>query len=97
MLHLAAVLLLFAAIFQIPDTIQAISAGLLRGIKDVKMPTVFIAIAYWVLGLPLGYLLAFHYGFGAKGIWLGFIAGLVFAAILLLLRFLRMSHKHNQN
>jgi len=96
-LHLAAVLLLFAAIFQIPDTIQAISAGLLRGIKDVKMPTVFIAIAYWVLGLPLGYLLAFHYGFGAKGIWLGFIAGLVFAAILLLLRFLRMSHKHNQN
>lgn len=95
-LHLAAVLLLFAAIFQIPDTIQAISAGLLRGIKDVKMPTVFIAIAYWVLGLPLGYLLSFHYGFGARGIWLGFIAGLVFAAILLFQRFFRMCHRHNQ-
>lgn len=94
--HLAAVLLLFAALFQIPDTIQAISAGLLRGIKDVKMPTVFIAIAYWVIGLPLGYLLAFPYGLGAIGIWLGFIAGLTFAALLLLLRFLNMSRKHNK-
>lgn len=94
--HLAAGLLLFAALFQIPDTIQAISAGLLRGIKDVKMPTVYIAIAYWVIGLPLGYLLAFPYGLGAIGIWLGFIAGLTFAALLLLLRFLNMSRKHNK-
>ncbi len=95
-LHLAAVLLLFAAIFQIPDSIQAISAGLLRGIKDVRIPTVFIAVAYWVLGLPVGYLLAFHFGLGATGIWLGFIIGLGFAAILLLLRFLRMSYTHSR-
>src|SRR5690606_22229679 len=55
---LAAGLLLMAAIFQISDSIQAIASGLLRGIKDVKIPTLIIAIAYWVIGLPAGYFLA---------------------------------------
>lgn len=84
---LAAYLLLFAAIFQISDSTQAISAGLLRGIKDVKAPTVFIAIAYWGIGIPAGCLLAFYFEMGAAGIWLGFITGLTLSALFLTLRF----------
>ena len=94
-LELAALLLLFAAVFQISDSTQAIGAGLLRGIKDVKYPTILIAIAYWVVGLPLGYFMAFRLKMGAPGIWLGLITGLTLASVFLLLRFLRMSKKKN--
>ncbi len=87
---LASFLLLFAAIFQISDSTQAISAGLLRGIKDVKVPTIFIAIAYWVIGIPAGWYMAFHLKMGAAGIWMGFIIGLTFSAIFLSLRFKKM-------
>ena len=88
-IEIAAILLIFAALFQISDAIQATSAGLLRGIKDVNVPTVFIAIAYWVLGIPVGYLLAFKYNMKAEGIWLGFIIGLTFSALFLTWRFLK--------
>ncbi len=86
---LASTLLLFAALFQISDSTQAIGAGLLRGIKDVKTPTILIAIAYWIIGLPLGYTLAFGFDMGAQGMWIGLIAGLSFASVFLILRFLR--------
>ncbi len=89
--NMAAYLLLFAAVFQISDSTQSISAGLLRGIKDVKVPTWFIFIAYWVVGIPIGYLLAFHYHMGAAGIWTGFIIGLTFSAVFLSLRFKKMA------
>ncbi len=89
--ELAAYLLLFAAVFQISDSTQSISAGLLRGIKDVKIPTYFIFIAYWVVGIPAGYLLAFNFDMGAAGIWMGFIIGLTFSAIFLSLRFKKMA------
>ncbi|SKA01381.1 MATE family efflux transporter [Sediminibacterium ginsengisoli] len=88
---LAATLLLYAAVFQVSDSTQAIGAGLLRGIKDVKLPTVYVTIAYWVIGLPFGYYLAFHADMGAQGMWLGLIAGLTVASVLLIYRFLRMS------
>lgn len=84
---LASVLLLFAAIFQISDSTQSVAAGLLRGIKDVKAPTYFIAVAYWVIGIPVGYWLAFHLKLGAVGIWVGFITGLSLSALFLTLRF----------
>lgn len=87
-------LILLAAIFQISDATQAIGAGLLRGIKDVKTPTVLIAVAYWVIGIPVGYLLAFKAGMGAAGMWVGFISGLTFAALFLVVRFLRMVKKN---
>ena len=93
-MHLTAVLLLFAAVFQISDSTQGIGAGLLRGIKDVKIPTLLVSIAYWVIGLPVGLVLAFHFGLHARGIWLGFIAGLTMASVLLLIRFIRMVRKH---
>jgi MATE family multidrug resistance protein len=92
-IKLAGWLLLFAAVFQISDSTQAISAGLLRGIKDVKAPTIFITIAYWVIGIPVGYLFAFHFKLGASGIWLGLITGLTFASGFLILRFRKMARK----
>jgi MATE family multidrug resistance protein len=95
-LELAALLLLFAAIFQISDSTQAIGAGLLRGIKDVKVPTVLITISYWIIGIPIGYILAFNLEMGTAGIWLGLIAGLTFSSAFLIIRFLRMSKRHLQ-
>ncbi len=94
-LQMAGLLLLFAAVFQISDSTQAIGAGLLRGIKDVKFPTILIAIAYWVIGLPLGYVLGFTFNMGASGIWLGLITGLTLASVFLISRFLKMSKKNN--
>lgn len=86
---LASALLLLAGVFQISDATQVIGAGLLRGIKDVKVPTYLVAIAYWVIGLPFGYIFAFPLKLGAAGMWLGFIAGLTFAALFLSLRFFK--------
>lgn len=93
---MASMLLLFAAIFQISDSTQAIAAGLLRGIKDVRTPTILIAIAYWVVGIPVGCLLAFTFKMGASGIWLGFITGLTASALFLSVRFLRMTGKRQE-
>lgn len=92
---LAATLLLYAAIFQISDSTQAIGAGLLRGIKDVKLPTLLVTIAYWVVGIPVGYFFAFHGGLGAAGMWLGFIAGLSLASGFLVWRFLKFNATRN--
>jgi len=92
-IELAALLLLYAAIFQISDSTQAIGAGLLRGIKDVKIPTLLVIIAYWVVGIPVGYLLAFTFKMGAPGIWLGLITGLTLASVFLMIRFLKMTKK----
>lgn len=91
--RLAATLLFLAALFQISDSVQAVAAGLLRGIKDVKIPTVLITVAYWIIGLPAGYLLAFHFKFGAVGMWLGFIVGLTFSAVFLSIRFLKLTSR----
>ena len=93
---IAAGLLLWAAVFQISDSTQVVAAGLLRGLKDVKMPTIYIAIAYWIIGIPIGYYLAFYQGFGATGIWIGFILGLSSSALLLTMRFLYFSKKYSK-
>jgi MATE family multidrug resistance protein len=85
---MAGQLLLVAALFQVSDSLQAIGAGLCRGIKDVKVPTVLVTVAYWVIGIPVGYWLAFVQGMGAAGIWWGFVVGLSMAALFLNRRFL---------
>ena len=84
-------LLVYGAFFQISDATQAIGVGLLRGMRDVKIPTILVAIAYWVIGIPLGYYLAFVNKMGATGIWIGFIAGLTVSSVLLNSRFLKQS------
>lgn len=86
----AAIMLLFyAAIFQISDATQAIGVGLCRGVKDVIWPTVYVAIAYWVIGIPIGYILAFTYQMGAAGIWIGLVVGLSVSSLLLNYRFFK--------
>ena len=84
---IASTLLIFAAIFQISDGIQATCQGALRGLGDVQYPTLICAVSYWVFGLPFGYLLASYFGYGVYGIWIGLCTGLGIASVLLLLRF----------
>jgi MATE family multidrug resistance protein len=89
----AAGLLFLAALFQLSDGLQVASAGALRGLKDARMPMVITLFAYWVVGMPLGWLLAFPLGLRTPGMWVGLIAGLSCAAILLFSRFLVLSRR----
>ncbi|WP_236975905.1 MATE family efflux transporter [Membranihabitans maritimus] len=91
----AAALLIFAGIFQISDAIQAIDIGILRGLYDVKIPTIWVSIAYWVIGIPFGYYLAFYQGMESRGIWLGLVTGLSIVAITLTFRFFKVSRSKN--
>ena len=84
---LAVRLLVVAGIFQLFDGGQVIASGALRGLTDVKVPTGITFVAYWVLSLPLGYVLAFHTPLGPVGVWTGLAAGLGCAAGLLSWRF----------
>ena len=92
---LASVLMLYAAVFQISDATQVIAVGLLRGIKDVKVPTLYIAIAYWVVGIPVGCLMAFTFKMGVTGMWIGFVSGLTFSSVLLNYRFFKLLNQKN--
>ncbi|MGH8031458.1 MAG: MATE family efflux transporter [Luteimonas sp.] len=88
---LATSLLLLAAAFQFPDGIQVLSAGALRGLEDTRVPMLLAAFAYWGIGMPLGAGLGLGLGWGPRGMWIGLIAGLIVAAVLLGARFLRSS------
>jgi MATE family, multidrug efflux pump len=83
----ASSLLIIAALFQLSDGTQAVGIGILRGLTDVKIPTAITFIAYWIVGLPVGYLLGFTFGLNVQGIWIGLLLGLTTSAILLTLRF----------
>ena len=85
-ISVAASLLIIAAIFQLSDGVQVVCASALRGLQDVKVPSVFIFISYWIIGLPLGYWFAFHAGMGPTGIWLGLLIGLTLTAIAMFMR-----------
>ncbi|MDA9349277.1 MATE family efflux transporter [Polaribacter sp.] len=84
---IASQLLFAAAIFQISDTIQVVVLGALRGLQDVKIPTIITFVSYWVIGFPISYFLGKASMYGSFGIWLGLLAGLSTAAILLYMRF----------
>jgi MATE family multidrug resistance protein len=83
----ASSLLIIASLFQISDGMQAVGIGILRGLTDVKIPTAITFIAYWIVGLPAGYLLGFTFELGVQGVWIGLLMGLTTSAILLTLRF----------
>lgn len=82
-------LLAMAALFQLVDGGQVVALGLLRGVQDTTVPMVIAALSYWAVGLPSSYLLGFVFDLGGVGIWLGLVAGLGCAAVLLTLRFWR--------
>lgn len=86
---LAAVLMVYAGLFQLVDAMQAIALGLLRGVQDTQVPMALAVVSYWLIGLPVGYALAFPLRMGPPGLWLGLLVGLAVAAILLMTRFWR--------
>ncbi len=90
---LAGLLITIAGIYQISDAIQSISLGALRGLLDNRVPLVANAACYWLLSLPTVYLLTFPLGFGAAGIWLGYLPWMVLTGLFFLWRFLRKTSK----
>ena len=93
----SAKLFIIVALFQLFDSAQVIILGALRGMQDVKIPTVIVFIAYWVIGFPI----SFYFGdinmLQEIGIWIGLLCGLLFSAVFLYLRFnyLANSKIHN--
>ncbi|MGM0580142.1 MAG: MATE family efflux transporter [Bacteroidota bacterium] len=92
-ISIAASLLIIAALFQLSDGVQVVGLGALRGMGDVKLPTLVTFMAYWVIGLPCGYLLAFTLDFGEQGVWYGLLIGLSVTAVILFIRFNNKSKK----
>jgi len=90
---IASKLLFIAAIFQISDTVQVVALGALRGMQDVKIPTLITFIAYWLIGFPIMYYLSIYTEYGSSGIWFGLLAGLTVSGILLFIRFNYLSKK----
>jgi MATE family multidrug resistance protein len=85
--NIASSLLIIAGLFQISDGIQAVGLGILRGIRDIKKPTIVTFVSYWIISIPLSYLLGIKYGYGVYGIWVGLSIGLTLAAIFHVIRF----------
>ena len=92
-IDLSASLIVIAVFFQLSDGVQVVSLSALRGLKDVKIPTIVTFIAYWILGLPIGYWLGFKYNFNVEGIWIGLLIGLTTAAVMLSFRFNKLTKR----
>ena len=90
---IAAQLLVIAGFFQLFDGTQVVGLGVLRGMGDVNIPTFITFVAYWIIGLPIGYYLGIVLGFGAEGIWYGLTLGLLVSAALLFIRFDKLSRR----
>lgn len=86
-------LLIIAAFFQLSDGLQVVCLGALRGMKDVKIPTAITLFAYWGVGLPSSYMLAFWFGLSVEGVWYGLMIALTAAAVLLFMRFNYLSKR----
>jgi MATE family multidrug resistance protein len=91
---LASTLLIIAGIFQLFDGTQVVSVGALRGLNDVKIPTLMIFCAYWLFTIPLAWALAFPLELGANGVWIGLACGLAVSATLLTSRFEQLARQH---
>jgi len=85
--RLAATLLLIGASFFVTDGVQAIAAGALRGLNDTRVPMLFAAVSFWLIGFTCAYGLAFPGRLGAVGVWIGFSVGVATFAVLLVCRF----------
>jgi MATE family multidrug resistance protein len=84
-IHTGIGLFLVAAVFQLFDGVQAVATGALRGLGNTHTPMLVNLAGHWALGLPLAYVLAFWYGMGAQGLWIGLASGLIFTGAVLLL------------
>ena len=86
-------LMLVVAAFQLVDCLQVVASGLLRGMKDTKVPMIIAVISYWGLGVPTAYILGLHTELGGLGIWIGLAIGLTAAGIFMNLRFWQSAKK----
>lgn len=86
LIAIAASLIPIAGVFQIFDGLQAVGAGVLRGMGDTRVPLVAMACGYWLIGVPVSVFLAYRTGLGPQGLWWGFVAGLASVAFFLLIR-----------
>ncbi len=89
--EIATGLMIIAAFFQLSDGTQVVGLGALRGMGDVKVPTLVTFIAYWVISIPLAYYLGFELKMGGVGIWIALSLGLTLSAIMLCWRFKKLS------
>ncbi len=90
---IAAKLLLVSAFFQISDGIQVVVLGALRGLQDVKIPTLITFIAYWLIGFPVSYYFGLFSEYKSTGIWMGLLLGLTASAVMLYIRFNYLTKK----
>jgi len=86
--------LIYAIFFQISDAIATPTQGVLRGYKDVNPAFIICFVAYWIIGLPTGYVLATYTDMGAYGYWVGLITGLAIGAVLLLSRLIIVQRRY---
>lgn len=86
-IDISAALLVIVAFFQISDGTQAVGLGILRGITDMKIPTLITFAAYWLMGLPSGYFMAFKLDMGIYGVWYGLFISLTASALFMMIRF----------
>lgn len=86
LIAVAGVLIPIAGVFQVFDGMQAVGAGVLRGLGDTRVPLVAMLLGYWLIGVPVSLYLAFRTGIGPQGLWWGFVAGLAAVALFLLWR-----------
>ena len=92
-IFLASQLLIVAALFQLSDGLQVVILGALRGLQDVKIPTLICFIAYWIIGFPISFYFGKAEQLGSVGIWLGLLAGLTSSALMLYIRFNRLTKR----
>ncbi len=92
-IDITASLLVIVAVFQVSDGTQAVGIGILRGLTDMKVPTFITLVAYWFMGLPSGYVLAFRFNMGIFGIWYGLLVSLTASGLFMMIRFNAKSKK----
>jgi MATE family multidrug resistance protein len=85
-LALAVVLIPLAGVFQVFDGLQVVSAGVLRGVADTRVPMMIGLVGFWLVGLPISLALAFPWGLGPTGLWWGLVAGLAVVSLALVVR-----------
>ena len=91
--EIASMLLVICAGFQISDGLQAVGLGVLRGLRDVRIPTFVTFLSYWIIAIPMAYLFGFVFNWGIEGVWYALLIGLTLAAVLHIWRFNRLSKR----
>jgi multidrug resistance protein, MATE family len=95
-LQVGTTLLVIAAAFQLFDAIQTVATGALRGLGNTRTPMLVNLGGYWFFGLPVGYVLCFHFGYGIYGLWTGLTLALIMIALLLLYTWNRQSLRYSE-